>query len=396
MDTLLALTLAVACFSLTLTAVTHASASIILGRERTSRRDRGISVLKPLKGEDEGLYENLASIARQNYERFEILFGCEDADDPALAVARRVQRDFPHVPMRVLSGPAAVGQNPKVNTLRLLSSRASYDCVLVSDSNVRARPDYLAAMAAELDDPSVGLVSSVLVGEGEQNLGALLDNLHMNTCIVRGVCGAKIVVNHPCVIGKSMLFRLSDLERVGGFALVDDVLAEDYVLGRAFRDNGFRVALSAHRLEAVTVQRSMKDFFARHVRWSQMRRRLLPGLYLFEPMESPIPWILLSALLVAARGHDRATGPLLLALGVGLSFRLLSDGALAAKLRGKSLGPRDYAAIVLKDVLFLAIWAVGGIKRTVSWRGNRRRIVAGSRLLPLDVPERREAALEGA
>ena len=401
MDTLLSLSLGVALISLVLTLVSHVSVLVVCARVRRpdpgSARARGISVLKPLKGDEPGLYENLASIARQRYPKFEILFGCADASDPALDVARQVQRDFPDVPMRVFSGCPNSGRNPKVNNLRMLSARARYDCVLVSDANIRASEDYLAAMAAELDDPRVGLVSSVLVAEGERTLGALFDNLHMNSGIVRGVCGAAVTAGHPCVVGKSMLFRSSDLERLGGYSLVDDVLAEDYVLGRTFRDAGYGVVLSAHRLSAMTVNRTLKDFVARHVRWSQMRRHLLPSIYLFEPLESPIPWLLLALGCVLCGGAgEESRAAVLLALGAGLALRLASDGALARRLRGTRLGLRDYLAIPVKDLLMVGIWAVGGVKRSVNWRGTRLRIAKGSRLLPLGTPEGARTAFERA
>ena len=51
----------------------------------------GVSVLKPLYGAEEGLYENLLSFCRQNYAGpVQILFGVHEPDDPAAVVARRI------------------------------------------------------------------------------------------------------------------------------------------------------------------------------------------------------------------------------------------------------------------------------------------------------------------
>src|SRR5688500_2442983 len=74
-----------------------------------------VSVFKPVKGAEDGLYENLASLARQESPCFEILVGAADAHDPALAVARRVAHAHPEVSMRLLVCPEDGGLNPKVS-----------------------------------------------------------------------------------------------------------------------------------------------------------------------------------------------------------------------------------------------------------------------------------------
>ena len=117
-----------------------------------------VTVLKPLKGPGVDLYANLASFCRQDYPTYQIVFGVEDARDPAVAVVRQLRRDFPDRDIALSIGDMP-GANRKIANLRHMMRHARHETLVLSDSDIRVRPDYLGAMVAPLADPRVGLTT---------------------------------------------------------------------------------------------------------------------------------------------------------------------------------------------------------------------------------------------
>jgi hypothetical protein len=109
-----------ACASTLITAVMHTAAHRRLrqGRRPARGSSPSVSILKPLKGDDDEFDDNLASLARQRYGgELEILLAAADPGDPALDAAQRLRRRFPGVAVRVVPGRAGPEPNPKVANL---------------------------------------------------------------------------------------------------------------------------------------------------------------------------------------------------------------------------------------------------------------------------------------
>jgi len=333
-----------------------------------------VSVLKPVKGEDAGLEANLRSVFAQAYPDFEVLVGAADADDPAVAVARRVAAEFPRVRSRVVVDAREIGPNPKVSNLANLLRHARHETLLISDSNVRVAPDYLEDLVRHLEQPGVGLVSSPIRGAGAAGLGGRLDALHLNTFVMGGTAALHRLFGAVCVVGKSMLLRRRLLAELGGFEFLGQFLAEDQVCGQEVRRRGHALALSGRPVDNVVGAPSVRQFAGRYLRWARIRRHIAPAGYRGEVLLSP----------VAVAFAGLVAGPTVAAVATFLTAWLGSTLLAAASERRAGVG-RPLAAyplpVLAMELLTGLLWPLPLLTGTVRWRGRRLRIGARTRLL---------------
>jgi ceramide glucosyltransferase len=341
---------------------------------RRPRSEPGISILKPLCGADDGLAESLDRFAALEYGPYEILLGLRSRQDPAWPIAAEAARRWPER-YRVVVQRGEPGLNPKVNQLLTLARAARHDVLVVSDSNVRVERDYLSEIAAQLEDDTVGLVTHAVVGVGEERLGSVFDHLHLAGSVAPGVVAAKRIVGHDIVVGKSMAFRRSDLDALGGFAAVKDVLAEDYVLGQMVgRVLGKRVAIAHRPVQNVSASKSVREFTSRYRRWAVLQRQAVgPLVYSAQLLLNPVLLATIAAALAPSSGA--------LAGVVGTcAAKTALDAAAGRALRPGGFRIVHLAAVPVKDVVFGVAWTYGLLRRDVVWRGTRLRVGPGTRV----------------
>jgi ceramide glucosyltransferase len=346
-----------------------------LGEPRLARYPR-VSILKPLAGVDDELAQNLASFARIDYPAFELLLGVASESDPALGAARAFLRDYPWIEGRVVITDPASAHNPKVAQLVGLETDASGEVLVISDSNVRVEPRYLARLVAALEAPGVGLVSSLVVGTGERSLGAALENLNLGATFAPFVASASVFADRALCIGKSMAMRRGVLARLGGFRRVGDVLGEDHVLGRVFEQAGWRVVTSMDPVENRNVDCTVRRTFERHARWAKMRRAVAPAAFAIEPIASPA---LVSALAAALCPSPIAFA----ALGVATALQIAGAAWALRTLRGRSPAARLAVLEIPRTLVLFACWISAWGSRRISWRGHPYRLHRGSVITPV-------------
>src|ERR1700733_6528024 len=104
-----------------------------------------VSILKPVKGFDDGMYEAFRSHCLQEYAGgYELIFGAGSEHDPAVAAVHRLIAEFPNRQIRLVICPERLGTNGKVsNLIQMLAdsqSGARHEFLLINDSDIRVSP----------------------------------------------------------------------------------------------------------------------------------------------------------------------------------------------------------------------------------------------------------------
>lgn len=333
-----------------------------------------VSILKPVRGVDPQAYENFVSFCRQDYEEFEVLFGVADPTDPVIPLIERLQQDYPTLAIRLVIAPA-FGANHKASLLHHLAGQARYEVLVVSDSDIRVTPDYLRRVVAPLVNREIGMVTCPYRGEQALTFTARLEALYMGATFVPLVLAARKLIAMRLGLGATMVVRLSDLNRVGGFAAIADYLGDDYQLGRRISGLGLQVQLSRYVVACVLGATTFREQWDREVRWMRNARVSRPREYPLIPLTFSTP---LSAMLVLLTGF--ATGSLWV-LVLSLAVRWLAAW-LVTNHTGDLVARRWILWLPLRDMLTALIWCTAAFGRRVVWRGEAFMLLPDGRMEP--------------
>lgn len=330
-----------------------------------------VSILKPFKGSDPEMYESLRSHCTQQYPKYEILCGVNTYDDPAAGLVSALKSEFPASDIRLVLCEKVIGANRKVSTLAQLAREAKNDVLVINDSDVRVSGDYLSAIAAELQQPGVGLVTSLYRAVPGPSVWSQVESLSVTTDFITGVLLARQFEGGiRFALGSTMALKKSDLNRIGGFEAIADYLADDYQLGKRVADSGAKVELSRITVETFLPAYKFSDFLWHQLRWARTIRDSRPGGYAGLAVTFTVFWA--SLCLALARGAQWSIALFVLAC----TLRATSAAVAAAILNDRSF-LRSSWLLPLRDLLAPFIWIAGLLGRRIVWRGEEFQLKDG-------------------
>ena len=327
---------------------------------------QAVTILKPLHGDEPGLYENLTSFCDQLYAGpIQIVFGVGNPNDKAIAVVERLRAAYPDRLLELVVDDRVTGSNPKIANLINMSGRIANDIVVIADSDIRVRPDYLSQIVGALDRLG-GAVTVPYYGISTDDLWSRLAQLNVDSHFLPGVVlGARLNLSQPC-LGSTIALSRQTLTAIGGFEPLADCLADDYVLGELVAKQGGPVTLLPFAVGHVCRESSFGELWRQELRWALTIRTVNPLGYLGWAVNHAFPLALIAWCLDGG-------GP---ALGLALAALACRAGLIFAIERGYGLQPHPYWLIPVRDLLSFAVFVMGFVARDVSWRGHHYELMS--------------------
>ena len=325
-----------------------------------------VTILRPLHGNEPGLFGRIASLCRQDYPgRVDVICGVQQENDPAIPVVRRLQATGrPEIELNI--DGCEHGSNRKISNLINMLPAASQDVVVISDSDIGVDPHYVASLVAELEEPGVGAVTCAYHGTPAGGIWAQLSAMSINLQFLPNVIAAvSLNAAHPC-LGATIALHREVLAQIGGFRRFADELADDYAIGSAVRALGRKVVVSRFTVGHVCFERDFRALWGRQLRAARTIQAIDPVGYAGTIFMHPLALSVVAAI-----------------LGVSGSFLLIS-AALICRLalcwaieRAFALPRHRYALIPVQDAIAFAIFLTSFFGREVEWRGKTYTVADG-------------------
>jgi ceramide glucosyltransferase len=343
-----------------------------------------VSLLKPLHGPEPGLEANLETFFCQDYPAYEIVFACRQKSDPALDVVEVLRRRYPQVLTKIVFTGDPEFPNAKVCSLERMAAEAASDYLVVSDSDVRVTPQYLREVVRPLLQPAVGMVTCLYRGVPSRGLWSRLEALGMSVEMTAGVLVADMLEALKFALGPTMAIRRDVLEAIGGFRILANYCADDFVLGQRVFEAGKQVLLSHYVVEHVALHQSCVSSLQHQVRWMKSTRFSRPKGHIGTGLTFATPFGVLGLAAGTAVGN-----PL---LGLALFLFAVLNRMAEALLAGwgvvrDPLSLRDFWLYPLRDLLGFLLWCASFLSTTIVWRGERYQLQPGGKMVRHVRPE---------
>ncbi|MCP4365490.1 MAG: glycosyltransferase [Planctomycetes bacterium] len=322
-----------------------------------------VTVLKPLNGLENGIYENLLSHLNQDYPSFQMVFGVHHDDDPVIPTVKRLMGEFPEKKIELVVSREVVGPNMKVCNLNNMYFRAENDVIVINDSDTRVGPDYLRRIVSELEDPDVGAATCVYKVRNSSGFGAAIGAFFVNCDFLPSALVA-YALGMSFGFGVTIAIKRRALEEIDAFHSLADYIAEDYQMGQRLVSAGYKLRVSNYVVLTEMQKSGFWDQVWHLLRWVSTIRVCRPKGYFFRIFTMGMPFSVL--LLIVSNFSGFAITVFFSHMFARYLTAIVIDVKYLEETGDRSL----LFFLPMFDLVIFVVWCCGLFMNKVTWGGH--------------------------
>jgi len=326
-----------------------------------------VTWLRPLKSGVPGLAEKLERFVASLEDDDEAIFGVASGSEEERLGTELAQRD---ARVKVIACDAGAAANPKIAKLLAMSPHARHERWILADAEVRIDSAFARAFRAEWETSGTDALTAGYRFVGMKSWPQWLDALATVQTLWPGLELVRAYGRVRFTLGACTGIRREDVEKIGGWAVLGNELAEDHQLGQRLAAAGKSVRLSSAVLELETEPMTWREYWRHQRRVAVTYRIAAPfgtfgmiltrgfAISLLLAVVWPSPLTFINAVLIAGMHL------------LGVAFQ---EARLARRILWQ-VGLSLIADLIETICWFLAwfSWRVwwGGKWRAITWRGQ--------------------------
>ncbi len=327
-----------------------------------------VSILKPLHGSPAYLEECLEGYFKLDYPDYELLFCARHPEDAGLAVAAKLAKHYPQIPVTILHSGEPPWMNARCYSMHLMANAARHDLLVATDADIPVMPEYLREMVAPFRDPAVGAAFCVYRGDPiDGGFGERLEALGMSVEMTSGVLVAQMLEGLRFTLGPSSAVRKTSLQRIGGFERLGGYAADDYMLGNLIAEAGETVALSDHIVDHLILRSGFAKSIEHQLSWMRSTRFSRPKGHFGTALTFSIPFGLL-AFAGGILAHHAVWGAALFAFT--LLLKIVQSMVVGGMVVRSRQAVHQAFLFPLRDLIGFLLWVASYGSNRLQWHGR--------------------------
>jgi len=324
-----------------------------------------VTILKPIYGLDPDMLDNLRSFCQQDYPQYQVIFGIQDKNDPALSIVEEITKEFGADVSYIISTERH-GTNHKVSNLINMYPYVKHEYILIADSDIRVSKNFLTQVISPFGNTKIGAVTCLYNGIAKDKIASKLNAMFINNWFLPSVLISRILQPMKYCLGATMIVKRDILKKIGGFESFSNHLADDYMLGKLISNFGYKIHLSDYVVENIVEETSFKNLILHELRWARTLKRIEPLAYALTFLTDSLVLSIFAGITLFITTESLIL--LCLPIVITLSLRVLLHNSANKMINSKRIS--EIWLIPLRDILSFCIRIISYIGNSVRWRNN--------------------------